>query len=80
MKRRTAINVIGWYGAMAILTAYGLSSLGILKPNELLFQILNLTGALGLLSVALHHRTSQLAFINVVWAIIAAISIVNIWL
>lgn len=80
MKRDTAINLAGWYGAIAILIAYGLSSANILTPNNLVFQFLNLTGALGLLTVALPHRTYQLIVINAAWAIIATISLINLWL
>ena len=73
-----AINLIGWYGAIAILAAYGLSSSSILSPHDLLFQFLNLSGALGLLAVALRRRVHQLTFINTIWAAIAIISIINI--
>jgi len=79
MRRKSIINLVGWYGAIAILVAYGLSSSGALNPSHPLFQLLNLTGALGLLTVAMKHRTHQLVLINAAWAIIAAASLMYIW-
>lgn len=74
----SAVNLVGWCGAITILSAYALSSSGILSTHHLLFQFLNLSGALGLLAIALHRRVHQLTFINAIWAIIAIISIINI--
>jgi hypothetical protein len=42
------INVLGWYGVAAILSAYALVSFGVLQPDSWQYQVLNLTGAMGI--------------------------------
>ena len=72
-----AIEFIGWYGVIAILGAYALVSFGFLTSNTLTFQILNMTGAIGIVVDALKNKDVQPAVLNVVWAIIALIAIVK---
>lgn len=71
-------NVLGWYGAFATLTAYLLVSLGVLHGRDLSYQLLNLTGALGLATICYFKRTYQPLFVNTVWALIAVIALVDI--
>ena len=40
-------EIAGWYGTAAILGAYALSTFGVLRTGDRLYQALNLTGALG---------------------------------
>ena len=74
------IEVFGWYGAAAILSAYALVSFGALQTDNILFQLLNLTGALGIVIVSLTKQAYQPAVLNVVWAVIALIALVSILL
>ncbi len=71
-------GVAGWYGVAAIIGAYFMVSFGLLQSNSLFYQILNLTGALGIIAISIYKRQNQTAVLNVFWASIAAIAIVNL--
>ncbi|MDD5726917.1 MAG: CBU_0592 family membrane protein [Patescibacteria group bacterium] len=69
-------TLVGWYGMAAILLAYALVSFGTLKPDSLTYQLLNLSGALGILVISLLKRAFQPAALNIVWAIIAVVAVI----
>ncbi len=71
-------NLVGWYGAIATLSAYMLISFAILKPLDLKYQLLNLSGSIGLGLICYYKRTYQPLFVNIVWGVIAILAIVNI--
>ena len=76
--RNIITETLGWYGVVAVVGAYALLSLGILSSNSLTFQILNLTGAIGIVVDAIDDKNTQPAVLNAIWAIIALIAIVKI--
>lgn len=71
-------ELAGWYGAIAILTAYALVSFKIIPSSSLSYQLLNLTGSIGVITISLNKKAKQPAVLNIVWAIIAAIAIINL--
>lgn len=71
-------NILGWYGAVAILVAYALVSFSFISANSMLFQIINLTGAVGIIVISLYKKVYQSVVLNVVWTIIALVAIINI--
>ncbi|HVT01424.1 MAG TPA: hypothetical protein VHE53_04300 [Patescibacteria group bacterium] len=71
-------NVLGWYGALATLTAYFLVSFGITGPKDLTYQLLNLTGAIGLATICYYKKTYQPLFVNIIWGVIALLAVANI--
>jgi len=73
-------EIAGWYGAGAILAAYALVSFEILDSDGLLFQLLNLTGAIGIIVIASYKKVAQSIVLNVVWSIVAIIAIVNMFI
>lgn len=73
-------EIAGWYGAIAILTGYALVSFEIVSSDTLAFQLLNLTGALGIIAIAAYKRVAQSIVLNIVWSVVAIIAIVNIFL
>lgn len=77
MNART-ISLFGWYGVLAILAAYALVSFNVIVTKSYAYQLLNLTGALGIMFEALSKKDKQPATLNVVWAIIAAIAIIQL--
>jgi hypothetical protein len=70
--------ILGWYGVIAILLAYALSSFSILSNQSFLYHTLNGTGALGIVIDTYKDRDFQPMTLNIVWAIIALVSIVKI--
>jgi hypothetical protein len=77
MKAKT-ISWIGWYGVLAILVAYALVTFGVVAAKSYPYQLLNLTGALGLVIEAGSKKDTQPAALNAVWAIVAIIAIVQL--
>ncbi len=75
MKRKI-INIFGWYGVAAILGAYALLNFGILEARSIIYQLLNLTGAIGVGVDALNDKDWQPVVLNLVWAVIAIVSII----
>lgn len=69
----------GWYGMLALICAYFLVSFGWLDSQGLVFQLINLTGAVGLLIVAASRGVVQLAVLNFFWAIISIIAITRLF-
>ncbi len=55
---KTLIEIIGWYGTVAIVGGYALNSFNIIGSNSLLYQILNLTGAIGIVALSLQKSLS----------------------
>ena len=80
MKRGFVDEALGWYGTVAIVFAYAFLSFGLLTPSDLLYQILNGTGALGVVYISLKKKAYQPGVLNIVWAIIATIAIIKIFL
>jgi len=71
-------NIIGWYGVLAILLAYILLSFKLISSQGVIYQLLNLTGALGIVVEALSKRDAQPAALNIVWAVVAAIALIRL--
>lgn len=72
---RTFIEFFGWYGTAVIVLAYALVSFSYIEPTDLLYQFLNATGALGILTVSFYKRAYQPGVLNTIWAAIALIAI-----
>lgn len=72
-------EIVGWYGTLAILGAYALSSLGVLDTREAgharIYQGLNLTGAVGIVVVSYFHSAWQPLTLNAFWAAIALVAL-----
>lgn len=78
-KKQLSAEIAGWYGALAILTGYTLVSFEIISSDTLLFQLLNLTGALGIIAIAAYKKVAQSIVLNIVWSVVAIIAIINIF-
>ena len=70
-------QTFAWFGTMAILTSYFLSTIGILPQNDPVLHGLNLLGAVGLISIALPKKIYQAVFLNSVWAITAIVGLIK---
>jgi len=77
MRSRTSIEVIGWYGTVAILSAYGLISFHLIDPG-LIFQLLSFTGAIGIAIEAFNKDAKPAGWLNVIYAGIGIIALVKI--
>ncbi len=68
-------EIIGWYGTSAIVLAYLLVSMGILDVEGLVYQLLNLSGAVGIVCISFRKKAFQPAVLNMIWAVIALVAI-----
>lgn len=75
MNKDKLIELFGWYGTITIILAYALISFSLLAPTSLWYQLLNGTGALGIVAVSFHKKTYQPCVLNIIWAIIALVAI-----
>ncbi|MDE2188831.1 MAG: hypothetical protein KGJ35_03870 [Patescibacteria group bacterium] len=76
--KQHVIGIIGWYGVVATIAAYFLVSFSLLQATSLWYQGLNLTGALGVTIETWVRRDYQPFWLNLIWAIIAAVAIINV--
>lgn len=72
-----SVDLLGWYGTVAILSAYALSSFDLLEQG-LTYQLLNLTGAAGVGLVCWYKRAWQPLGLELVWGLIAALALVRV--
>lgn len=77
-KQSTIAEIAGWYGTIAILLAYALVSFGLVSSDSAAFQLLNLTGAMGIIVIAVNKKVMQSVILNLFWAVVALIALVNI--
>ncbi len=73
-------EIFGWYGTVAILSAYALVSFSVISSQGFLFQFLNASGAVGIILVSMSKKAYQPAVLNTIWAVIAVIAIIKILL
>jgi hypothetical protein len=71
--------VVGWAGALLILAAYLLLSMGRLTGQSALYQGMNVAGAAGFVVNGWWHRAVPSASLNVVWALIGGVALWRIW-
>ncbi|MDP2703765.1 MAG: hypothetical protein Q8P01_00870 [bacterium] len=72
------IEIFGWYGTGAIVLAYALVSFSVLQPTDIIYQLLNVTGALGIGAISFYKRAYQPGVLNVIWTLIALVAILKI--
>lgn len=77
MKQKL-IELFGWYGTVAIVGSFALVSFSVLQPNGLLYQLLNLTGGMGIFTISLYKKVYQSVALNIVWIIISLVAILRI--
>ena len=69
-----AVEVAGWVGALLILFAYLLLSMGKLTGQSLTYQLMNIVGAAGFVINGWWHGALPSTALNVLWLLIGAIA------
>lgn len=69
-----AVEVAGWFGAVLILLAYLLLSAGRLGGQSLVYQGMNVVGALGFVINGWWHGAMPSAALNVLWLLIGGVA------
>jgi hypothetical protein len=78
MKKNLPNEIIDWSGVILILVAYGLMSFGVLSSNSLIYQGINVVGALAIAITSIKKKDYEPGILNIIWAVIALIAIINI--
>ena len=63
-------EVTGWLGSALLIIAYALVSSKKLKPEDLTYQLINLGGAICLLTYALYTLAYPFVLVNFIWLLI----------
>ncbi len=74
-RKQYIMDILGWYGVTAVLIAYALVSFQIISAQTFAYNLLNLTGALGIIVESLSKKDYPEVSLNIIWAMIAIISI-----
>jgi uncharacterized membrane protein len=72
-------EALGWYGVIAIISAYALVSFSVFSATSIWYQLLNATGAIGIAVISFRKQTYQPGILNIVWALIALFAMVRIF-
>lgn len=79
MIRKVAIENLGWVGAGCLVVAYTALSLSWLTSTDVVYQLLNALGAIGIIIVSWSKRTYQPMVVNVLWLAVACIALVRMF-
>ncbi len=72
------VDFLGWYGMVAILIAYALLTYGYLTTQSVVWQVMNLTGSVGLAVNALSRKAFPEVWLNLIFALVALSGIYQI--
>jgi hypothetical protein len=75
---KEVIDVLGWTGAVLILTAYALISFKKVEGNSVKYQLLNIIGSIFLVINTYYYGAIPSTLVNIVWAIIAVFALLAI--
>jgi hypothetical protein len=75
--RKIIDETIGWFSIFLILIAYFLISFDYLSSENLIYHFCNLIGSIGIVYISFKKKVYQPGFLNIIWGLIALISILN---
>jgi hypothetical protein len=78
LTMKKIMEIFGWYGAAASVLAYALVSFSFIQATSIYYQLLNVTGALGIVTISFYKKAYQPGVLNIIWAIIALVAIARI--
>lgn len=73
------MEIAGWAGSAMVVLAYALLSMNKWKANDIIYQCTNFIGSSLLIVFTLYKRAFPPAMVNTIWAIIALLSIIQIF-
>lgn len=78
MSADLLVEIVGWIAALCILAAYALLTAGKIEAKSIVYQGLNVVGALGFILNSGWNGAIPSAALNVVWAGIGLVAIAGI--
>lgn len=76
---RTSLEHIGWYGAACSLAAYFLISTSLVSGQSLVYQTLNINGALCFAYYAYRRKVYPSVLVNSIWLLIGLATIAMLY-
>lgn len=73
--RHRSTGYIGWYGVVAVLSAFALINLGAIPSSHWLFHVLNLSGSIAIGYDAYRQKNMQPVVLNIFWGAISLIGL-----
>ena len=73
-----AVEIAGWAGALLILLAYLLLSMGRLTGQSIVYQAMNVAGAAGFIVNGWWHGALPSAVLNVIWMMIGTVALIQL--
>jgi hypothetical protein len=73
------VDILGWAGAVILLSAYGLVSVRKLEGDSVPYQLLNLAGGLFLIVNTVYYGAYPSSGVNLVWSMIAILALSKRW-
>ena len=77
-SKSMAAEAAGWYGTVAIVLAYVLVSFKVVPADGTAYQLLNLTGAVGIVVISAVKKVKQPLVLNTFWALIATVALIKV--
>ncbi len=79
MEHNLVVDIIGWAGAVVLLSAYGLVSTKKLEGDSVPYQLLNLAGGLLLIVNTVYYGAYPSSTVNLIWSLIAILTLGRGW-
>ena len=57
---------------------YALASFSLISPTNIWYQILNVTGGIGLALISIKRKAYQVAVVNIIWTIIGLVALIKL--
>ena len=79
-KKKTPLwlELVGWYGPVAYIVAFGLASFEVIEVRSYVFQLLSLTGAISIIAISLSKKVYQSVVLNGFFVVIAVITLAQL--
>ena len=72
-------EILGWYGAIALIGGYFLNSFGVIESNSIAYQLLNITGSFGIALISYKKKAFQPMTLNAIWMAIGVIAVIALY-
>lgn len=80
MNSNTFWEILGWYGTVAIISAYFLNSFSVIGATSFWYQLLNTSGAIGIVVVSYKKKAYQPMILNIIWTLIGGVALTRLLL
>ena len=78
LPKSNLAEIIGWFGAIAILIDYALLSFGILTSESVIYHVIFMIGCIGLAIVTYRHKAFQSVTVNTIFTLLALLAIIRL--